>query len=161
ENSDHLMAQVLGITVFDKTYQGESPTVDHLSFSEQILLDPATLEAAANEITIHIHDLPLAKYEKKGDLSILKIPGIVSIDASLDLKAELDLEGAISFGEDGNGDFGLLSPTFIGVNGQVTGTASGSIKVAGVDAATLEGTVSASLELDYGLSTNVPLGNFE
>jgi streptogramin lyase len=162
ENKDHILAQVLGINAYDQTFTGESPTVDHISFSAQDLLDPVTLEATASEFTIHIHDLPVREAEQKKRVTLVQlIPDVVSIDATLDLKEELDLEGAISFGRGNNGDFGILSPTFVGVKGSVSGSVAGIVNVAGFDAATLEGTLTASMELDYGLDTNVPLGNFE
>src|SRR5262249_727746 len=161
DNSARFLVRVLGADVFNETYKGESQTVDHISVSIQSLLDPVTLVEAAEEVTAHIHDLPLREETKKIPLVKLGLPGVLSVDATLTVKYGADLEGAISFGLSNSGDIGLLSPTFLGIKDEGSATISGSVNVLGVDAAELEGSITASVEIDYGLSTRVPLGNFE
>ena len=190
ENADHVLVKLLGITLWDKTFSGESPTLTtltaggfggegnegadvdnlaaHLGFLFQMLVDPATLQANAFEFGLQIHDYPLETTEQEFKAPVVPlIPGVLSIDAALKLKEEFDLEAAITVGMDASANnFGLLAPTFVGLKGSIAATVSGSVNVAGFDLATLEGTETTSLEMDFGLSTppptgsGPPLGNF-
>src|SRR5262249_5243777 len=99
----------------------------------------------------------------------LGVPGVLSVQASVEFGIDVTLSGALTLGINLDpqylGQIGLVAPTYIEPHVGLSATLTGEVQVVGFDLAKLAGTATLGFDLAYGLdqkNTNsiVPFANF-
>jgi hypothetical protein len=172
--SFHVHLEVIGLTLFDHQFTvggfGTPPHpesadhwYDHIHVNVNLQINSRTLElgpTSLGSITFLLQDLDLLPHDDDDDplphipeipLFAYGIPGVASIQASLQLDYSLTLSAGLTLGVDSSGTVGFLAPTFISTTITLSATLAGEIQILGFDLAKLSGSFRFPLTLSYGL----------
>jgi hypothetical protein len=163
----HAKLELLGATTFDEQWDGSAQPTDHFSINTSVQIDPATLDATILTVTFRLTKLQLVHFASPDiPLFAYGIPGVADIEADRQFLFDASFSAAVTLGVDAKdpSNLGLASATFVGLTPRPGVKLSGNIKILGLDVASLSGTVTGSVAVDYGLTTRhdqlVPLGDF-
>ncbi|MBC8354746.1 MAG: SBBP repeat-containing protein [Planctomycetes bacterium] len=163
--SAHVLLQVLDEKVLDETYGGANQQVtDKVKLQTNLVIDSKTLDLDAAKFTallghfdfdgFQTPDIPLFNYGA---------PGVVSLQAAINLGIDFGLDAGISIMIDPGivqdilnppNPLGLAGPTFVQPDTTLSANIVGSLEVFGFDIASLGGGVTFNLKFTGGLDSN-------
>lgn len=156
--------KILGNTVFDHTYDGNTPVTDHLALLANLDIDPRTVEATAFFVSFRMEDLPVLDYNSPEiRLFSYGVPGLASLNANLliDVFADLDAGVSLAFDAAALADplqlspLGVARPTFVGLDLNPSLTIEGEAELFGfLDIASISGSIGLNLSINVGLDAD-------
>ncbi|MCA9197526.1 MAG: hypothetical protein KDA87_08315 [Planctomycetales bacterium] len=156
--------KILGNTVFDVTYDGNTPATDHIALLANLDIDPQTVEATAFFVSFRMEDLPVLDYNSPEiRLFSYGIPGLASLNANLLINVAADLDAGVTVAFDAAAladplqltPLGVARPTFVGLDLNPSLTIEGEAELFGfLDIATISGSIGLNLSLDVGLKAD-------
>jgi CARDB len=167
--SAHILLEVAGAKILDKTYTGAS--AGNVTFNSQLILSGASLSMIPGSSSL---SLQLSKEKLFSDDSptipifSIGIPDVIGLNLGVKVGLEANLSAGVKLGpnpQDAGDSFlsslGVMSPTFI--EPSITGSASlvGQVKFAGFNLATITGTIGLTLSVTLGLDNSNPNAVFD
>ncbi len=171
----HLLAEVLGETVFDEVYGGEQQVNEHVTVLSDLIIDPATLDAQSVNVGALFTDYEIPAYQSP-EITLFSygVPGVASINANLQIGVDLGINAGATIALDPAViqdilnppiPLGVAPPTFVQPSATLSAQVAGEIEVIGIDLAELSGGVQFTLAITFGLdgtdaSEVVPFDDF-
>ena len=151
--------------LFDKHYTPADAN-NTVKFNSNMILSGATLLPGSASVTLQISKLQLFQIKSPLiPLFTLGIPGVADVSAGIKFQFGATLSRRVKLGTDPTDatsatayfdSLGVMSPTFIEPSVTASATVSGQVQVAGLDVASLSGTVGLELDFIAGLDNSNP-----
>ncbi|MFI5377950.1 MAG: CARDB domain-containing protein [Tepidisphaerales bacterium] len=164
--SARIMIKAVDNTFFDQTFNGSTQPTSQLSVHTTLSVDSHSVDVTAASISVQLQNLSLLNLQTP-EIKIFSfgLPGIASIDAGLKFGISAGLSAGAKLGIDPSvpsnpltapDRIGVMSPTFIQPSITGSATVEGDVDVLGFNVASLQGTVSLTLQVTAGLDNNDP-----